>query len=280
MDAGTILLVALVSAGLGYLAGIILTRKSKNDQTLMDIDKAEKGPRYDANHLDVCLWSKTPKGPLSADIYGRTFHKREDVSEQEKNRLIMDIRTIEAWFGLGSLKPSDAVPQKPAFESQPITIENNITAPQPATVEMILPEVHLPEPVIPATTPVQVFNPTVNPINVNTEVRPLPPITGVLTEAQLDQIMPPPPVAPVQARLDLRAKVKEPEPKSIVQQIDDILQEKVAVSSLAGTGLKLQETPQGVLVWVGNKSFQGIDNVPEGEAKILIRSAVKDWEKR
>jgi hypothetical protein len=89
------------------------------------------------------------------------------------------------------------------------------------------------------------------------------------------------PVRPVEVKLDLRSKPKPaPVMKSIVQQIDDILQEKVARSSLAETGIKLQELPQGVLVWVGNQSYQGVDALPDGEAKDLIHAAVKEWEKR
>lgn len=49
---------------------------------------------------------------------------------------------------------------------------------------------------------------------------------------------------------------------------------------MAAVGVKLQETPQGVLVWIGKESFQGVDSVPEGEAKKLIKAAVKEWENR
>ena len=69
--------------------------------------------------------------------------------------------------------------------------------------------------------------------------------------------------------------------KSIVTQIDDILQEQTTGTPLAKRGLRIIESAgHGVIVWVGPKSYDGIENVPDPEIKSAIRKAVKTWEER
>jgi hypothetical protein len=68
--------------------------------------------------------------------------------------------------------------------------------------------------------------------------------------------------------------------KSIVMQIEDILQDMIAVGPLANHGIHLYEDPmRGVMVSVGNDKYEGIDNVPDAEIKKTIRAAVAEWEK-
>ncbi|KPL79172.1 hypothetical protein ADN00_04810 [Ornatilinea apprima] len=69
-----------------------------------------------------------------------------------------------------------------------------------------------------------------------------------------------------------------PRPTTIVGQINEILQEK-----LAGTNKTISladDMHRGVIVWVGIEKFDGIDAVPYPDAQKLIREAVKEWEQR
>ncbi len=69
--------------------------------------------------------------------------------------------------------------------------------------------------------------------------------------------------------------------KSIVAQIDDVLQIRLAGTPLATKGIRLVETPSGgVLVHVGANSYEGIDLVPDAEATAAIRAAIAEWEKK
>jgi hypothetical protein len=69
-------------------------------------------------------------------------------------------------------------------------------------------------------------------------------------------------------------------PKSIVNQIEDVLQDMIAGTALERQGLHLMEDPiRGVLVHFGGMQYEGIESMPEGEAKNAIRAAVAEWEK-
>lgn len=68
---------------------------------------------------------------------------------------------------------------------------------------------------------------------------------------------------------------------SIVEQIDEVLQEQLEDSPLASRGIRLQESPShSLVVQVGLKRYESIDDVPDLEVRNLIRAAVAEWEKR
>jgi hypothetical protein len=98
------------------------------------------------------------------------------------------------------------------------------------------------------------------------------PVPAVPSPVGLSQAAPasiPAPVAPA---------VKAPV-KSIVMQINDILQDNIAGTDNEKRGIRLIELPnQGVAVQVGLERFQDIDSVPEPEVRALIRASVSEWE--
>jgi hypothetical protein len=81
--------------------------------------------------------------------------------------------------------------------------------------------------------------------------------------------------------------VKKPEAEkniaslSIVQQIDTVLQARIADTPFAKRGIRLQESIQGgVEVFVGLQKFLAVDDVPDETVKAVIRAAIAEWEKK
>lgn len=69
--------------------------------------------------------------------------------------------------------------------------------------------------------------------------------------------------------------------KSIVEQIDDILQDKLLNSALRERGIKLMQTLDGgMTIYVGLDQYNEIDLIPDEEVVKIIRAAVQEWEQR
>lgn len=94
----------------------------------------------------------------------------------------------------------------------------------------------------------------------------------------------PPPVEPVKASLfPGRAKPIEPAPAplSIVEQINEVLQKRLAGTSLGRKAISLSESPAGgVIVQIGASRYEGIEAVPDPEVVAAIRAAIAEWETR
>ncbi len=67
---------------------------------------------------------------------------------------------------------------------------------------------------------------------------------------------------------------------SIVEQIDEILQEKLAGSPLAHKEIRLKEIPGGMAVLVGMERYNSLDEVPDPEIRALIKAAAREWNER
>jgi hypothetical protein len=76
--------------------------------------------------------------------------------------------------------------------------------------------------------------------------------------------------------------VKKPDTtKTLAEQVDDILQEKLAESPLKDKGIRLMDTlDRGLVVWVGLEKYDGVDAVPDEQVKAVLREAVDEWGKR
>ena len=78
-----------------------------------------------------------------------------------------------------------------------------------------------------------------------------------------------------------QASSQEAPTKSIVAQIDEILQAKLEDTPLASRGIRLTELPgEGMIVLVGFEKFKGVEEVPDEEIREVIHAAVDEWEHR
>lgn len=70
-----------------------------------------------------------------------------------------------------------------------------------------------------------------------------------------------------------------PESRSIIKQVNEILQKRIERSDIADQGVRILEGPnQEMIIWVGLESYRSIAEVPERRIQEVIRDAVRTWE--
>lgn len=70
-------------------------------------------------------------------------------------------------------------------------------------------------------------------------------------------------------------------PRSMVGQIDEILQKSIAGTPLANQGIKILEgAAGGVVVMVGMQRYSAVSEVPDPEVQAALRAAIAAWEKK
>ena len=71
-----------------------------------------------------------------------------------------------------------------------------------------------------------------------------------------------------------------PDSRSFVEQIDEVLQEMLELTPMKDKQISLEEDPHdGVVAWIDNKRYVGIDAIDDPDVQKLIKIAVAKWEK-
>lgn len=94
--------------------------------------------------------------------------------------------------------------------------------------------------------------------------------------------LPPPSMNPFKQMQVLRelAKNPPPPPKSIAEQINEALQARIANTALVQRGLHMRPGPRGEAIFhLDGQSYLSVDEVPDDEARAVIRAAIADWER-
>ena len=81
------------------------------------------------------------------------------------------------------------------------------------------------------------------------------------------------------SRSGLELPAQEAASKSIVAQIDEILQEKLEGTAIKDRGIRLVELPnEGMVVMVGLEKFKDVEDIPNEDIRNVIHAAVEEWE--
>ena len=95
--------------------------------------------------------------------------------------------------------------------------------------------------------------------------------------------LPPPTMNPFKQMAVLRemAKNPPPPPKSITEQIDDVLQAQIIGTPMIHRGLHVMPGPRGDAIFEADgQSYASVDDLPDVEVRDVIRAAIAEWESK
>jgi hypothetical protein len=195
------------------------------------------------------LWRDPDTGRVVTEFQNRPIRDPRTLSQSERDYLIRLAQDWSTWLTIPDAQAAAKVEASPAALTSPAIPDNPVIPAGPAA-ELA--------PAAAADIAAPAAAPPAAEAQVNVPALPLSQVKPVVTP------LPAPPT-----------------PRSIVQQVDDILQEKLAAQPAPAPTIHLMEDPRGgVFVWVNSDKFQGIESVTDPAVRMIIRSAVVEWEHR
>jgi hypothetical protein len=262
MDLTTVIIVAVICLGLGVvldnLARLLLNKEKPPEKVQPApaepepaVTKAAPASSNPAGLEEIVrLWDEGSTHALVVDVNGQLIHVAPELSSEQRAKLESVQERLSNWLGksLQPLKPlQPAQPmQSPAADGFEKLVVDNLAASG-------APDTSLPSdiPLVSTEETAQTIKkPSLNPLDV------------IVKAFQTDV-------------------VKPDTPKSLAEQVDEVLQEKLTVSPLRGKGIRLLDLPgKGLVVLVGLDKYDGIDAVPDEQVKAILREAVDEWGRR
>lgn len=240
----SIILVGGICLIMGFIASLLLNSTREYDPQDNLQDEAPPGGKKGRYISVVKLWRDKKSGALLIEVEGKTFLGSNALSENQRTQLEQAARDLRFWLGMGLTVVSPAITPQQEQVDQQASNETEVAS-----------NLQINERINQSITPSIQSNsrPAIN------SVTKTPEISKTVTSDNL----------PLQTE------------KSIVMQIEDILQDLITGSQYEQIGVHLMEDPiKGVIVTVGNEKFEGIDSVTNPEVKKILRSAVNAWEQK
>ena len=257
---GSQLLLAALFVSVGFVGGalVCLWWFEHQKQTLETERKtAAKKPADEGKETTrevVRLLRDRLDGKLVIEIGGKTYNNTKTLSPAQRQDLVKLLPEWAAWLRSDGDISTQPTPKLTALEPE-----------EPPKPPVALPATRMVADVVPpaaSNPPVsQSVQPSSRPV-VTGPLSPRPIVTGPLTPPKTG---------------DLKLQPS----KTIVAQINDVLQEKLPGTPLEGKGIRLAEDIHHcVVVWIGLEHYSGIDVVPDPDIQAAIRSAVTEWEQQ
>jgi hypothetical protein len=291
-----LLVPALIFVAVGLLAGVLIMtlvgdrrrRKEEADRSnpVMDDLIVPEMPALPESRFESIanLYRETRSGKLVTDVKGKVYLNRSSMPPEQLSHLQEAARNWSTWLGIPATEPPAPVPSTVSAAEAPTAafVEAVEVEPTPAVeapdveAAAVAPEAEpvstLPETEIENSSVESQSADMVNPEMAEEEPAEPAPADPVLTPAP-----PPPPI--LKTPVVRTGPLDKPRAKTMVGQIDDVLQEMLPETIYSGLNIHLgEEYTNGVVVWIGANKFIGIESVPDPEIKALIQSAVRKWE--
>ena len=220
------------------------------------------------------LYREKQSGAIHVETSGHLLATSAPLNPAQKKRFIDLLKELAIWIGI---QATEVIPAP----SEPVSIPASIPA---APVQQISPAASDSNRMASAATPVKTDPmpvPAPQPPPPAPSVTPTPVPPAPASTVGVQPAVPPVPYAAAVAAPKVAAETTKKPAVSMVEQIDEILQEIIQRSENPNRRIKLvEERNQGVIVWVDQEHFSGIDAVTNDSARELIRAAAKEWERR
>lgn len=268
---GEVLLVILFAL-FGFLLGALLTTLLINRGRKASDTEGDFPQGLDADHHRSLarLWREKESGSLLVETPTQIAGSEAELTEKERQEMLALGKEWLRWLSgpLSAVEPAPAAAQpvrEAAPEIPPVATQPAVLGTGPLNPQRVVP-VSAPPPPVPAVTGTGPLNPQrvvtgtgpLNPSRTVTGTGPLRTLDGLPGDKKNTPLTP---------------------SRSIVQQVDDILQERLRNTPLNERGIRLtQDLRDGVVIWVGLERFVGLDSVPYPEVTEAVRGAVKEWE--
>jgi hypothetical protein len=242
------LLIAFLCTVMGFVAGILVAllwqERGRNKQAPGELPAGLVKGQHEPI---VRLWRDKKSGKLLTELEGDVYTENKAINKAVRKELKATAMQWAAWVIEGEERAKTPAPVQPL----PVQAQPPTPAPTPTPVPVIQP-------------PVQTFVQPPQPAII------APPIIAT----------PAVPQASV-AKGDKKVVEAPPAPKTMLEEIDEIIQEMTEGTPLESQKVRLvADARSNVVVWVGPNHFEGVDAVVDPEIKELLRKAVAAWEKR
>jgi len=265
MNPTNILIIAFVCVTIGFLAGLLVSNMRSEPKPVPALPDGANKPTGPC--LEVAqLVREAGGGSLLVHLETKYYRSPGELNPTQRQQMEELTLELGRWLVQTPTKGKPALPTPPASEN---------SAAAAVEMEPVKEGSVNGEPVNEAPIyEIPVYETVAKETMVAAMAGSAPTAGAPHPEAAPATASPPPP--PAAARPAPAQKITV---MSIVNQINDILQENVVGTEFEKRGIRLVELPnRGVAVQVGLGTFPDIDSVPEPEIRSLIRAAVSEWE--
>lgn len=260
-----LILVGAIVVLLGLVAmGLMNALGSEGDPEPEGGESAPPGGKKGRYQPVARLWRERGSGRLIVEMDGKSYLTTERLDDAQRRRLAKTWADFGAWLGVSPDESHDAPPEDKAAVEPPRV---DSAAPAEATVSTAPAASAAPYAPVPSAAPAAgaAAVPYASPLVDSAAAQP---------EASAQ------PARPAAVPRGASPAVQISAGKSIVEQIDEILQEMLPGTPLVNRGIHLSEDPvRGVIVQVGLEFYEGIESVPDPEIKKILREAAATWER-
>jgi len=255
-------IIGFIGLVVGLLVGFLMSgvrgasRKTKQKRN-RDLDEV------------IRIWLDRRSGELSMEIGGKFYKKVDEFSEKSRRGFAALINELQSWSSMPSIgQPPGGI------TTQPVPIrDQQFTKPSPSEYD---------EGQFPGSSSSTIELPVIPLAEIETKLQPTEEIDKVQLAESADVQ-----VTERRSRLLTLEKSQETskesteETKSIAAQVDEVLQEKLASTAYKDQGIRLLELPNGgMVVMVNDTQYDGVNEVPDPEVRLLIQESVAEWERR